>query len=166
MKEASIGILFSPDKKSVLLIKRRDVPIWVLPGGGIDANESPERACEREFAEETGLQVKVARKVGTWLPINRLSSPAHVFECNALSTGIATPQAESQEVKFWPVDKLPKLFFFVHYDWLIHAQKNSPEPVTHRLSQLTYWICCKLIIQHPLLCLRYLLARFGYPINE
>ena len=32
---------------------------WFLPGGGIDHGEDPVTALEREFAEETGLQVRV-----------------------------------------------------------------------------------------------------------
>jgi len=34
---------------------------WTLPGGGIDFGEDPEDAVVREFREETGLTVKVAK---------------------------------------------------------------------------------------------------------
>jgi len=53
-----IGVVFSPDEKQVLLTKRRDVPVWVLPGGGIERNENPEDAIVREILEETGFHVK------------------------------------------------------------------------------------------------------------
>src|SRR5262245_52447171 len=110
MKDAAIGIIFYQDR--VLLIKRRDVPVWVLPGGGIDEGESIEEAAIREVKEETGLDVTIVRKVGLWLPINRLSSKAHVFECASRDFEKIAPQAESKEVAFWPVDNLPERTFF------------------------------------------------------
>jgi 8-oxo-dGTP pyrophosphatase MutT (NUDIX family) len=41
--ESVACILFNNSK--ILLIKRRDIPVWVLPGGGIDQGESPETAA-------------------------------------------------------------------------------------------------------------------------
>lgn len=38
-------------------VKRGDI-VWNYPGGGIEANETPEQACIREVKEETGLIVK------------------------------------------------------------------------------------------------------------
>jgi ADP-ribose pyrophosphatase YjhB (NUDIX family) len=35
--------------------------VWSLPGGGVEQGEHPDRAVVREFAEETGLRVTVAR---------------------------------------------------------------------------------------------------------
>ena len=37
---------------------------WQLPGGWIDAGESPEQAARREVYEETGLQLKELQFVG------------------------------------------------------------------------------------------------------
>jgi ADP-ribose pyrophosphatase YjhB (NUDIX family) len=36
---------------------------WTLPGGGLDFGEDPEHAVVREFAEETGLTVKVDKLI-------------------------------------------------------------------------------------------------------
>lgn len=42
----------------ILLIKHKKAGSWMSPGGHIDENELPHQAAEREFFEETGVQVK------------------------------------------------------------------------------------------------------------
>ncbi len=37
---------------------------WVLPKGHIEAGETPEKAAEREVAEETGIRARVVAPVG------------------------------------------------------------------------------------------------------
>ena len=64
-KQPSVaGIVFKDNYTQVLLIKRRDVPVWVLPGGGSEEGESLAQATQRELQEETGYIVKIIRKVG------------------------------------------------------------------------------------------------------
>ncbi len=48
----------------VLLIQRSDLPVWALPGGGVDNGESVAQAATREALEETGLEVALTRLVG------------------------------------------------------------------------------------------------------
>ncbi len=48
MRDGAAAVVFDDEKRNVLLVKRRDVPVWVLPGGGIDPGESPEDAAVRE----------------------------------------------------------------------------------------------------------------------
>ena len=59
------------DKGQVLLVKRRDWPLWDLPGGRIEAGESPQTAALREAREESGLALA-------------LVSPARIYENQAL----------------------------------------------------------------------------------
>lgn len=156
MKEAAVGIIFF--NKNVLLVKRRDVPVWVLPGGGIDDGETPEIACIREVKEETGIDAAIIRKVGTWLPINRLGSTAYVYECKAIALPTElVAQEESEEVRFFALNELPSTFFFLHNTWLQAALKNAPDRV-YLLSELSYWNVCKTLLRHPILSIRYLLS--------
>jgi 8-oxo-dGTP diphosphatase len=168
MKEAAIGIFFSDKQTEVLLVKRRDTPVWVLPGGGIDEGETPEEAAVREFFEETGLRVTPSRRVGTWVPINKLASKTYVFECVLQKNDaplLFAPQLESLEVKLFPISNLPKPLFFLHKNWIDEALKNLPDSGELPMKELTYSKCLTLIMQHPIRCLRYLLCRFGFPIN-
>jgi 8-oxo-dGTP pyrophosphatase MutT (NUDIX family) len=43
----------------VLLIRHERLGVWLYPGGHVEPNETPREAAEREFKEETGLEVKV-----------------------------------------------------------------------------------------------------------
>ena len=80
-KQAIYGIVLNEQGTEVLLVKRRDIPVWVLPGGGLESEETPEAGVIREVEEETGFQVAIVRKVAEYSPINRLSQLTHVFEC-------------------------------------------------------------------------------------
>lgn len=51
--DGAIGITFNK-KGQLLLVKRRDIPIWVMPGGRIEPNETPQKAAIRESFEESG----------------------------------------------------------------------------------------------------------------
>lgn len=164
MKDCVIGILFNKDKSELLLTKRRDIPIWVLPGGGLEPQEKPEEAVIREIFEETGLNVAVIRKVGEYYPTNHLTRTTHVFECQPLS---GTPQLsdETKEVAFFPTNQLPSPFFPLHQEWLNNALENHALPLKSPITQVTYSAILNYFLKHPLLVIRALLARLGLPIN-
>jgi 8-oxo-dGTP pyrophosphatase MutT (NUDIX family) len=161
--ESVAGIVFSPDRTSVLLIQRRDVPVWVLPGGGIDPHESAEEAVVREILEETGFTVKAVRLVGAYTPINRLSKRTHLYECSILK-GKPALSEETKNVCFYPLIALPKLIPPPFREWIEDARLQRP-PVDKALTSVTYFNLIKNFIYHPLLVIRFLLARLGWAIN-
>lgn len=162
--ESVNGILFSPDRKEVLLIKRRDVPVWVLPGGGIDPNESPEEAAIREMHEETGYTVALSRKVAEYTPLNRLARFTHLFECTLVS-GSPTLSSETQGVAFFPIDNLPPLPP-PYPDWIADAAQKETSLIQKPIHSVTYLNLLKHALSHPILVLRFLLARAGLPLND
>ncbi len=157
------GAIFSPDRSKILLIKRRDVPVWVLPGGGIDPGESPNTAIVREVLEETGFSVKVNRLVGDYIPINRLAKRTHLFECEILH-GKAQITKETRGIQFFSFKELPPMPP-PYLEWILDAQKQGPT-VQKKLTSVNYRTFLKLLALHPLFVTRFLLARIGFAINS
>lgn len=158
MTDAAIGIVFNADKTALLVIKRQDVPIWVLPGGGIDPGETAEEAVIREVLEETGYIVKVKRRTGEYTPLNRLAHFATLFECYVVG-GESRLSDETASVGFYPIDMLPNPFFHVHRDWISDALANPHDTVYKTIYQVTYWNLAKYFIKHPIRVMQAILAR-------
>src|SRR4051794_11641248 len=62
------GAVIRDDAGRLLLIRRGRQPslgLWSLPGGRVEAGESPSQAAAREVREETGLVVEVGALVGS-----------------------------------------------------------------------------------------------------
>src|SRR5215216_4250173 len=60
---ATAGIVLVDAAGRILMQLRDDIPTiadpgcWVIPGGEIDADETPEDGARREFLEETGYRI-------------------------------------------------------------------------------------------------------------
>lgn len=163
-KQAVYGILFNPEKTEVLLIKRMDIPVWVLPGGGLDPAESPEEGAIREVFEETGLHVSIVRKVAEYLPVNKMTQFSHLFECR-VERGSMTAGAETKEVDFFPLKALPPLPP-PYEGWIQDAAANHGTVLRKKIEGVSYWVLVKLLVQHPILVGRYLLTKLGIHINR
>jgi len=164
MADAVCTILFNKAKDQVLLIKRRDIPVWVLPGGGIDQGEAPEQAAVREAQEETGLKVKLARKIAFYTPANKITKPTHFFECT-IDEGTPSTGDETKEIAFFPLDKLPKHLVPFYKTWIDDALLCSPTVLKKTIEKTSYWTFMQYLICHPLLVIRFLLTRMGIHIN-
>lgn len=163
-KRSVAGVVFSPERSKVLLIKRRDVNIWALPGGGVDPGENPEEAVIREVFEETGLSVKILRQVALYTPINLLSNLSYLYECNVIK-GELSLSNETQGIGFFALDELPQPLFFLHKDWIEDALLQAPGIIQKPLTKITYFNLVKYFFRHPLRILRIILSRCGIPIN-
>ena len=71
-KAAAVAVVLLPDEegRGCFLLTKRAPTLrshtgqWALPGGRMDAGESPERAALRELDEEVGLKLDVASMLG------------------------------------------------------------------------------------------------------
>jgi 8-oxo-dGTP pyrophosphatase MutT (NUDIX family) len=60
--EGTMAFVFDKSRNKILLVKRRDIPVWVIPGGRVEKGETSERAAVRETKEESGFDIKIIRK--------------------------------------------------------------------------------------------------------
>ncbi len=68
-KRMAAGALFRGEAGGVLLVDPVYRETWDLPGGAVEAEESPHAACRREVAEELGLDRPVGRVLAVdWVP--------------------------------------------------------------------------------------------------
>jgi 8-oxo-dGTP diphosphatase len=68
-KRMAAGALFVDGAGRVLLVDPVYRDTWDLPGGAVEAEESPHAACRREVAEELGLDRPVGRVLAVdWVP--------------------------------------------------------------------------------------------------
>ena len=163
-KQAVFGVVFNEDRSEVLLIKRRDIPVWVFPGGGLESHETPEEGALREVLEETGYEVRIVRKIAEYLPVNWMTQLTHVFECRPVR-GKLTTGTETKDIRFFPLNELPKLP--PPYDrWVQDAIANHPHLIRKKIEGVTIWVLLKLLLQHPLFVGRYLLTKLGIHIND
>jgi 8-oxo-dGTP diphosphatase len=159
MNDASIGIVIDPhDKDQILWVKRRDLPIWVLPGGGIDSGETPEIAVLREVKEESGLAVSIVQKAAQYSPVNRLTATTHVYICR-VEKGTPSPQAESVEAGYFPAASPPRPHFPLHDDWAREALANQGATIFRPLHEFSWTRVGCFFLKHPLILLRYVLLR-------
>ena len=67
-KRIAAGLICRDSKGRVLLVRPTYLATWLVPGGVVEANESPAAAAAREAREELGLELAVGRLlVVDWL---------------------------------------------------------------------------------------------------
>ena len=74
------AVILDP-KRGVLLAVRSDLRGWELPGGGVEVGETDERALVRELREELGIEVRIVRRIGSWVRTGYRPHTANVFVC-------------------------------------------------------------------------------------
>ena len=63
MRQRAAGIIIQ-DGKILLLHRQKDGKVYyIIPGGGIEAGETPEQAAKREIKEETNLDVEIGELI-------------------------------------------------------------------------------------------------------
>ncbi len=99
----------------VLLVRRKNAPFqgkWSLPGGFVDADESPRKAARRECFEETGLRVQIRDLIDV------VSGTEHSCGANIvlvyqgeIDSGELESQDDADAVAFFQPEELPPLAF-------------------------------------------------------
>ncbi len=165
-KEAVACIIFNPDKTGVCLIKRRDVPVWVLPGGGVDRGEKPEIAALRETEEELLVKPTLKRLIGIYIPKNKLSKKTYLYELTLNAPLRNQRTEETLGALFFDLQKLPPMPP-PYRDWIFDALKIPEGAITYSyVPGVHYGNFIKLLILHPIKVFRFLLSRLGCHWNS
>lgn len=101
-KRMGAGVLLSDDQGRVLLVEPTYKDHWEVPGGSVEADESPYTAVGRELKEELGLTLQAGRLLVTdWVPPRpgRTEGLMLVFD-----GGILTPE-QTAKIRL-PADEL------------------------------------------------------------
>lgn len=115
------AIVEFPNNK-ILLVKRNTVIFkgyWALPGGKVDVGETIEQAIVREVKEETGLHVKIVRKIGEYHEIGIQDGidydyyPA-CFLVKLVGGKIKRQEKEIDEIKLVDLREIPEKLAFEH----------------------------------------------------
>jgi 8-oxo-dGTP diphosphatase len=88
------GALLTDERGRILLVEPTYKDYWEVPGGTVEADESPHAAVVRELKEELGLPVRLGRLLVTdWVPPRpgRTEGLMMVFD-----GGILTPDHTAQ----------------------------------------------------------------------
>lgn len=164
IKNAAIVLILTPDRQRMLLVKRRDFPVWVLPGGGIDPAETPEQAALREAWEETGFTCHITRKIAHYHATHRLTQDIHFFEA-AVVSGQPLLSDETQAIAFFAPEAPPSPFFFLHEACVRDALRHGSEPLDKPLP-FNYGDALGFTLRHPWIAARFLVRKLEKKSQE
>jgi ADP-ribose pyrophosphatase YjhB (NUDIX family) len=109
------GAIVCNAAREVLLVKRAKEPfkgMWCLPIGFAEVGETITQAALRELREEAGLEGRVRRLVDAASHDNPLYGDLLIVTFEVEHTGgVATAGDDAEEVRWFPVNNLPRLAF-------------------------------------------------------
>ncbi len=127
------ALLFN-DRGDLLLERQAMFGSWALPHGCVDVGESVFEALTREVQEETGLTIIEAEPFGLYTdPKYSVTYPngdqVQTFTVAFLVkrwTGNLRPDGEEvQELRFFPLNALPALFYSIHQDTILDYRRGA-----------------------------------------
>jgi 8-oxo-dGTP pyrophosphatase MutT (NUDIX family) len=95
----------------LLLVQERGYPQFSLPGGGLQAGETPDEAVVRELREETGLRATSLTPL-PWCGTSDVYNTYHVFEVQAEGAVRVDPE-ELSAAQWWDGHCKVPLFGYV-----------------------------------------------------
>lgn len=126
------SVLFYNDNK-VLLAKRALDPMkgyWDIPGGFIDIGETAEESALREAKEETNLDTKIIKYLGSYPDVygdTLLPTINFIFHLEALDNNYSKMKAQDDvaELKWFSWDELPQEFAFTNVKPALEMLKQT-----------------------------------------
>lgn len=107
-KRIGAGLICRDPDGRVLLVQPTYKPMWEVPGGIVEAGESPAAAAAREAREELGIDLEIGRLlVVDWLPVR----PPKTEGVMMLFDGGLLTDEQTEDFKL-PADELVGWAFF------------------------------------------------------
>lgn len=106
-----VRVIATDGEGRVLLVRHSYVAGWHLPGGGVDAGESTQRAAHRELAEEAGVMVDGPLHLHGIFFNPKVGGRDHVVCYRAAcvrQAGNWAPGLEIRAAEFFPPESLPQ----------------------------------------------------------
>ncbi|WP_171310106.1 NUDIX domain-containing protein [Enterococcus cecorum] len=94
--------------QKVLLVKRRDFPLWDLPGGVVESDELPSEAAIREMYEETGYEVQIDYEFARYIDKTR-NDCQHLFKSHIINGELKRTTTETRDLRGFSLNRLPLL---------------------------------------------------------
>jgi len=115
-KRMAAAALIQNSRGAILIVKPTYRPEWLLPGGAIEANESPRQACEREVQEEIGISLAIGNLLCVdYVPQEHVKTESlqFIFDGGILNQeqiqAIRLPAEELSEYRFSPLEEATSL---------------------------------------------------------
>ena len=145
-----------------LLVKRRDIPVWVIPGGQSEPKETPKETALREFWEETGIRLKEKNLTlaAYYLPHNNQIAK-YTFICRLKPACKPIKTSESSAFGFFSLDNLPHPITFYEKQRVYEASGKHFGDIIIRSNAVNIIKELINLLSHPLLLLC-LLFRYFY----
>jgi 8-oxo-dGTP diphosphatase len=112
----------------ILLAKRKDYPLWDLPGGTLEKKEPIENCAIRETEEETGYVISIKRKIGEYYQ-PQYDDMQHLFLGELIGGYPIKDGPETEKVGWFNPNNLPLLMipnrrkqiknYLIHKDTII-----------------------------------------------
>lgn len=139
MIEGACAVVLDAEGR-VLLVKREDFRVWVLPGGRLEPGETPEEGAMREVEEETGYRIAIDRYVGSYtIPDGPLGPQrSHCFVGHVIGGHAIERGPETAAVGWFPPDRLPRRLVGSNRLRLQDALSGHDQPI-ERVMKIPAW---------------------------
>ena len=130
MKEYVLGFMFDRANATVVMI-HKNKPEWQKGflngvGGKIEPNEAPLDAMEREFKEETGVEVTTWNRFATLRGHNQ-SEPWRMYCYWTTGDTSQCSTQEDEEIEIVPLKDIPNRKVMVNIPWLLGMVESLKE---------------------------------------
>ena len=128
--EGSTVVVFN-EIGEVLLVLREDIRLWALPGGRRESGESFEQTAVRETREETGYIIELDQFIGVYFrpQYPNGGDTMRLYTALVIDGDPSVHDWESLDVKWFPLDALPKRTFKFAREHIRDAGEFAGEPL-------------------------------------